>query len=389
MARLHRELGMESDHWKEKADGLRAAILKNFWSDDLDLFVDNPGSDHASIAANALAVCLGLSDTIEEAVSLIRREGAACSTLFVPYVVEACFLTDEHQLAIDLMSFVEDFSRDPSPLYLIPRHVFGVSPDSAGWGTIEVTPSLVRTAESALLEVPLPLGRLRFSYTSENGAQITIPVGSRVTLDAPEGMSVVVKKYRSHTMPESLSEEARAVLDASGWGDRAGDDAFIWVSIDEQILRIMRGETIEYESRCASAEKGIGSLMNSFKTPLGWHSVAKKIGDDAPWGQVFKSRIATREIWQPGENVSEDMVLSRILLLNGEESGLNKGGKVDSFARNIYIHGTNDEARIGVPSSHGCIRMLNDDVIEIYGMVGEGMLVLITGTEEDLEREDA
>ena len=102
MARLHRELGMESDHWKEKADGLRAAILKNFWSDDLDLFVDNPGSDHASIAANALAVCLGLSDTIEEAVSLIRREGAACSTLFVPYVVEACFLADEHQLAIDL-----------------------------------------------------------------------------------------------------------------------------------------------------------------------------------------------------------------------------------------------------------------------------------------------
>ena len=83
------------------------------------------------------------------------------------------------------------------------------------------------------------------------------------------------------------------------------------------------------------------------------------------------------------------MVLSRILLLNGEESGLNKGGQVDSFARNIYIHGTNDEARIGVPSSHGCIRMLNDDVIEIYGMVGEGMLVLITGTEEDFEREDA
>ena len=120
--------------------------------------------------------------------------------------------------------------------------------------------------------------------------------------------------------------------------------------------------------------------MDSLKTPLGWHSIVKKIGDDAPWGQVFRSRRPTREIWQRGEDTTEDMVLSRVLLLTGEEPGLNKGGNVDSFARNIYIHGTNDEARIGTPSSHGCVRMLNDDVIEMYRVIEEGMKVLITGT---------
>lgn len=192
---------------------------------------------------------------------------------------------------------------------------------------------------------------------------------------------MVVKQYRSHSMPEELSTEARAELDAKNWTAFAGEDAFIWVSIDEQMLRIVRGDVVEYEARCASAEKGIGSVMDSLKTPLGWHTISKKIGGDAPWGQVFRSRRATREVWQPGEDTKEDLVLSRVLLLDGEEPGLNKGGRVDSLARNIYIHGTNDEARIGVPSSHGCIRMLNDDVIEMYGMIDRGMKVLITGTE--------
>ena len=114
------------------------------------------------------------------------------------------------------------------------------------------------------------------------------------------------------------------------------------------------------------------------KTPLGWHKVLTKLGANSARGQVFRSRQATREVWQPGEQPAEDLVLTRVFLLDGLEPGVNKGGNVDSFARNIYIHGTNDEARLGTPSSHGCIRLSNDDVVEVFELVPEGTPVLIT-----------
>jgi lipoprotein-anchoring transpeptidase ErfK/SrfK len=118
--------------------------------------------------------------------------------------------------------------------------------------------------------------------------------------------------------------------------------------------------------------------MDSLKTPLGWHEIRGKIGENAPWGQVFRARRPTNEIWQYGEDTKEDLVLTRVLLLDGLEPGHNKGGAVDSMARNIYIHGTNDEAKLGTPSSHGCIRLFNDDVIELFTRVEDGALVLIT-----------
>ncbi|HIA46825.1 MAG TPA: hypothetical protein EYN96_02340 [Candidatus Hydrogenedentes bacterium] len=374
-AELHRNLGLETGRWDAQARSLKSEMAAEMVS------------EIPSVAIGALAVCFGVADeaATEKVIALIRKEGAACPKWYVPYVVEACFIAGEQQLAIDLMSFVEDFSENPSPLYLIPEYVFGVAPGEAGWDTIEVVPRFSKRVESARLEVPVPQGRVTLAFNVKTGAAVTVPVASRVTMDAPEGMSVVVKKYRSHSMPEPLSTEARAALDAADWVGNTGGGAFIWVSVDEQMLRIVDKDTVIYQARCASAEKGIGSKMDSLQTPLGWHSIEKKIGDDAPWGQVFRSRIATREVWQPGEDTKEDMVLSRVLLLSGEEPGLNKGGNVDSFARNIYIHGTNDEARIGEPSSHGCIRMLNDDVIEMYGMVDKGMRVLITGTIEEGE----
>ena len=379
---LHQDLNLDPRALDRKERTLRQAILVEFWNPDLRFFVDGRDATTASVAVNALAICFGLIEPEQttEAIALIRSAGTKGSEWYLPYIVEACFIAGETQLAIDLMSFVEDFSQNPSPLFLIPEYVFGVAPESPGWETIQVAPRMSDRVSTASLQVPLPDGRLSFEFDRELGVTVTIPVSGRVTLDGPEGLSMVVKKYRSHSMPESLTPEARAALDASKVAEFAEDSPFIWVSIDEQMLRIVRGDTVEYEARCASALKGIGSQMNSLQTPLGWHAITKKIGDDAPWGQVFRSRAATRKVWQPGEDTKEDLVLSRVLLLDGLEPGLNKGGNVDSLARNIYIHGTNDEAKIGIPSSHGCIRMINDDVIEMYDMIAAGMKVLITGT---------
>ena len=99
-----------------------------------------------------------------------------------------------------------------------------------------------------------------------------------------------------------------------------------------------------------------------------------------PKGAVFKGRIWTNEIAQIIEDpidIPEDVITSRILWLDGLEKGRNRGGIVDSKSRYIYIHGTAEEGLIGQPASLGCIRMLNDDVIEIFNKVRVGTQVLI------------
>lgn len=187
----------------------------------------------------------------------------------------------------------------------------------------------------------------------------------------------MVKEAVSHATGE-LSQSQWALLEARGWSERVGDRPAVWISVDDQMLWLIEGRRVVFQARCATAEKGVGSENGSLQTPLGWHSVVRKVGDDAPWGEIFRARIATNRQWRPGDDTTEDLVLTRILLLGGEEPGSNKGGNVDSYARNIYIHGTNDEARIGIPSSHGCIRLTNDDVIDAYSRIPKGTFVLIT-----------
>ena len=180
------------------------------------------------------------------------------------------------------------------------------------------------------------------------------------------------------TPVSSLSEKQLAYLDTFGWTERVQNAVAMWVSVDEQVFRIVRGGEILFETPCATAANGTGSEWNSLKTPLGWHHVVQKLGAGAPWGQVFRSRQATNEIWRPGDSVTEDLVLTRVLVLTGDEPGKNKGGNVDSLMRGIYVHGTNAEERIGTPSSHGCVRLRNDDVIRAYEMVPDEAPLLIT-----------
>lgn len=117
---------------------------------------------------------------------------------------------------------------------------------------------------------------------------------------------------------------------------------------------------------------GAGNEENSGKTPLGFHRIRAKIGGDSPLGAVFVGRRFTGEIYSHALGLAHpqrDWILSRILWLCGNEAGVNRLGNVDSMRRYIYIHGTPDSEPMGAPLSHGCIRMRNTDVIELYDLV--------------------
>ncbi|WP_051086842.1 L,D-transpeptidase [Psychrobacter lutiphocae] len=137
----------------------------------------------------------------------------------------------------------------------------------------------------------------------------------------------------------------------------------------------------------STAKNGIGSQEGSYCTPLGKHSIAAKIGTDLPINSVFVAREPTGEIYseQLGQQYPDrDWILTRILRLQGCEEGVNKGhnelGCCDSYQRYIYIHGTPDTEPMGVPLSHGCVRMRNTDLIWLYEQVEQGTPVYITAS---------
>lgn len=126
----------------------------------------------------------------------------------------------------------------------------------------------------------------------------------------------------------------------------------------------------------STSRLGIGGQADSYRTPPGWHRIEQKIGAGAASGTRFVSREPTGEIWK-GEPREEDLILSRILTLAGLEPGINCGPGCDSLARYIYIHGTNHEDMLGRPSSHGCVRMANEDVIDLFQRLEAGDAVFI------------
>jgi UDP-N-acetylmuramate-alanine ligase len=130
----------------------------------------------------------------------------------------------------------------------------------------------------------------------------------------------------------------------------------------------------------STARNGIGGADNSFKTPPGWHRIHAKIGAEACPGTVFASREPTGEIWQ-GDARGDDLILTRILTLDGLEDGINRGPGHDSHERYIYLHGTNQEALIGRAASCGCVRLTNADICALFDRVREGDLVLIAPPE--------
>ena len=155
----------------------------------------------------------------------------------------------------------------------------------------------------------------------------------------------------------------------------------ILVDISQQRLFLLdsRGDLI-ISYPISSSLYGEGQIENSFKTPMGNHIIKEKIGADASKNIIFKERENTgrfAKIYHNDYDSEDDHVTSRILWLEGTEEGFNKGGNVDSFYRYIYIHGTPEEGLIGEKASHGCIRMFNQDVIELFSLVEKGTKVNI------------
>jgi lipoprotein-anchoring transpeptidase ErfK/SrfK len=138
------------------------------------------------------------------------------------------------------------------------------------------------------------------------------------------------------------------------------------------------GQVLEYA--ISTALKGAGEQQGSECTPRGEHSIRAKIGEGLPEGAVLVGRRFTGEIYTPDlalQFPDRDWILSRILWLSGMEPGRNRMGAVDSMRRYIYIHGTPDSEPMGIPKSHGCIRMRNVDVIDLFERTPVGALVRI------------
>ena len=153
-------------------------------------------------------------------------------------------------------------------------------------------------------------------------------------------------------------------------------DLFVVVSIETQTLLVCADDAIVERFDCSTSRFGNGNRENSLKTPLGVHRINEKFGADAPAGRIFRDREDTGEEWDHSQT-GDNLILTRILRLEGLEEWINKGAGVDSYDRYIYIHGTGREDLIGTPLSHGCVCLRNHDIIRLFDLVKDGTLVYI------------
>lgn len=153
------------------------------------------------------------------------------------------------------------------------------------------------------------------------------------------------------------------------------------IDLARQQLCLFEGESPLLDCAVSTARNGAGEIMNSYRTPRGLHAIAKKIGAGLPPGAVFERRVWQGAVWSPDYAATQaparDWILTRILWLTGLEPGFNAGGERDTFARYIYLHGTPDPVPMGVPGSHGCVRMRNAEIIRLFDLVAEGDRVFI------------
>jgi lipoprotein-anchoring transpeptidase ErfK/SrfK len=144
----------------------------------------------------------------------------------------------------------------------------------------------------------------------------------------------------------------------------------IEISVATQRLQLWEGFHLLNDWPCSTSKFGLGFTEGSNKTPLGHFLVQEKHGTAAPIGTIFRARVPVGQ-WN-GEQVPDDLILTRILRLAGREPR-----NANTFDRYVYIHGTNDELKIGQPASHGCIRLKTEALIELYDRVPEGTEVWI------------
>ncbi|WP_298397133.1 L,D-transpeptidase [uncultured Azonexus sp.] len=147
----------------------------------------------------------------------------------------------------------------------------------------------------------------------------------------------------------------------------------LMISVAHQRLQVKDDDgTLLKEYAVSTAKAGVGEQSGSYRTPRGMHVIRAKIGAGQAANTVFVRRRPTGEIWTPElaeQFPGRDWILTRILWLSGCEPGHNRLGCVDTMRRYVYIHGSPDTAQMGVPGSHGCVRMRNADIIELFDLV--------------------
>ena len=150
------------------------------------------------------------------------------------------------------------------------------------------------------------------------------------------------------------------------------------ISLTRQNLQVIHQGRVEREFLVSTSRYGPGEQQGSLCTPRGRHVIRARIGGQLPIGAVLRGRRPTGAVYSPElqqQSPGRDWILSRILWLSGLEPGRNRLGSVDTMRRYIYIHGTPDQEPMGVPFSHGCIRMRNTDVCWLFDAVLPGTLV--------------
>ncbi len=150
----------------------------------------------------------------------------------------------------------------------------------------------------------------------------------------------------------------------------------IVVSTALQRLYLFEREQCVAEYPVSTAKRGVGGADGSERTPPGVHRVAERIGGGEPRGAVFESREPTGECWEGGAE-GEDLILSRVVTLDGCEPGVNQGPGCDTRQRYIYLHGTNHETSIGQAASHGCVRLENAAMVDLFDRLDAGDVVVV------------
>ena len=155
---------------------------------------------------------------------------------------------------------------------------------------------------------------------------------------------------------------------------------FIYVDINKQQLFLLDNRATIKKYNISTSLKGAGNKSNSLQTPIGLHKIKSKYGQGVPIGGILDHRKFNGEIASINLDTTStgiDIICTRVIRIIGLEDGVNKGGEVDTYLRKIYLHGTNEEGLIGKESSHGCRRMKNQEIVDLFDRVEKDMLIVM------------